>query len=232
MQTQPHIILIMTDQQRYDTIAALGFDYMETPHLDRLVNEGISFNRCYVTGPTCVPSRASFFKGLYPHSTGIYKNQDLWQHSWVEDLSRAGYHCVNVGKMHTTPFETPLGFDERFVVENKDRYLEGRYFQDRWDMALQARKQIKPQRELYRKKADYQKALGAFEWEIDEDLHPDFFTGDMALNWINYNPKSEKPLFLQIGFPGPHPPMMPLTVTVNPILIRICRKLICLRGSG
>ena len=41
--------------------------------------------------------------------------------------------------MHTFPFETPLGFDERYVVENKDRYLEGRYYFDERDKALQAR---------------------------------------------------------------------------------------------
>ena len=38
--------------------------------------------------------------------------------------------------MHTFPFETPLGFHERYVVENKDRYLEGRYYFDEWDKAL------------------------------------------------------------------------------------------------
>ena len=136
--TRPNIILIITDQQRYDTINALGFNYVDTPHLDRLVNEGTAFTRNYVTAASCAPSRASLFTGYYPHTVGVLKNADLWRHSWVEDLATAGYHCVNIGKMHTFPYETPLGFHERFVVENKDRYLEGRWFFDRWDMALQA----------------------------------------------------------------------------------------------
>ena len=118
MNKQPNIILIMTDQQRFDTIAALGFPYMDTPNLDRLVREGVSFDNCFVSAPSCAPARASLFTGLYPHTTGILKNADRWTRSWVEDLASAGYHCVNIGKMHTFPFETPLGFHERYVVEN------------------------------------------------------------------------------------------------------------------
>ncbi|MCB0124414.1 MAG: sulfatase-like hydrolase/transferase, partial [Caldilineaceae bacterium] len=46
---RPNIILIITDQQRYDTIKALGFPYMETPNLDRLVEEGVTFTNCHIT---------------------------------------------------------------------------------------------------------------------------------------------------------------------------------------
>ena len=147
-QTRPNIILIITDQQRFDTIRALGFPYMDTPNLDRLVNEGTTFTQCHITAPSCAPSRASLFTGYYPHTTGILKNADRWEHSWVERLNDAGYYCVNVGKMHTFPFETPMGFHERYVVENKDRYLEGRYYFDEWDKGLRARGLVKQQREL------------------------------------------------------------------------------------
>ncbi len=206
---RPHIILIITDQQRLDTINALGFPYMQTPNLDRLVNEGVTFTSAYITAPSCAPSRASLFTGYYPHTTGIYKNADRWTHSWVEDLAESGYYCVNVGKMHTFPYATPLGFHERYVVENKDRYLEQRWYFDEWDKALRARGLVKQQREFYRQKDDYRQRLGAFEWELPADAHPDFFVGDMAKWWIETKPRSERPLFLEIGFPGPHPPYDP-----------------------
>ncbi len=209
MPTPPHIILILTDQQRFDTIRALGFDYMETPHLDRLVDEGVSFDNCFITAPSCAPSRASLFTGLYPHTTGILKNADTWRHSWVENLADAGYRCINVGKMHTWPMTTPLGFHERYVVENKDRYLEARYFYDEWDKALHARGLVKQQREFYRQLPDYAERLGAFEWELPEDMHPDMFVGDLATWWIESQPKADAPLFLEVGFPGPHPPYDP-----------------------
>ncbi len=207
---RPHIILIITDQQRYDTIGALGFDYMDTPTLDRMVTEGVTFTNCHITAPSCAPSRASLFTGYYPHSTGIYKNADRWTHSWVEDLAESGYDCVNVGKMHTYPYHTPLGFHERYVVENKDRFLEERWYFDEWDKGLRARGLVKQQREFYRKRADYRQSLGAFDWELPEDAHPDFFVGDLAKWWIETKPRSGKPLFLQIGFPGPHPPYDPV----------------------
>ncbi len=208
MTAHPNIIFILTDQQRFDTIGALGFDFADTPNLDRLVNEGVSFTNCHVTAPSCAPSRASLFTGYYPHTTGIQKNADRWEHSWIEDLSASGYHCANVGKMHTWPFTTPCGFHQRYVVENKDRYLEGRYFFDEWDKALAARGLVKQQREQYRKIPDYAKRLGAFTWDLPEDAHSDMFVGNTATWWIENYPKTE-PLFLQIGFPGPHPPYDP-----------------------
>lgn len=217
--SRPNIIFIITDQQRFDTINALGFDHVDTPNLDRLVREGVSFNNCHITAASCAPARASLFKGYYPHTTGILKNADNWRRSWVELLNDAGYHCTNIGKMHSWPFETPLGFDERYVVENKDRYLEGRYYFDEWDKGLAARGLIKQQRELYRQLPDYRTSLGAFEWKLDEDMHPDMFVGNMAQWWLNTHPTTE-PLFLQIGFPGPHPPYDPVMRYAEPYLNR------------
>ena len=216
---RPNIIFIITDQQRYDTIAGLGFDYMDTPNLDRLVSEGTSFSQCHVTAASCAPARASLFKGYYPHTTGILKNADRWRHSWIELLNDSGYHCTNIGKMHSWPFETPLGFDERYVVENKDRYLEGRYYFDEWDKALRFRGLVKQQREQYRKLPDYADRLGAFEWNLPEDTHPDTFVGEMATWWIETHPQTE-PLFLQIGFPGPHPPYDPVPRYADPYLAK------------
>jgi len=216
---KPNILLIITDQQRYDTISAFGFPYMNTPTLDRLAEEGVVFTHNFVTAASCSPSRASFFTGYYPHTTGIYRNAEPWQHSWVERLNAAGYYCANIGKMHTYPYETPMGFHERFVVENKDRYLEGRYFFDRWDLAIQANGCVKPQRELYRKRSDYHERLGAFEWELPDHLHSDFYVGDFAAWWIRNKPKTE-PFFLQVGFPGPHPPYDPIPRFLEPYLKR------------
>ena len=202
MADQPNIIFIITDQQRYDTINALGFPFVDTPHMDRLVREGVSFSNCHVAAPSCASSRASLFTGYFPHTTGILKNADAWRRSWVNQLADAGYHCVNVGKMHTWPFQTPCGFHERYVVENKDRFLEGRYYFDEWDKALAARGLVKQQRELYREYENYHDALGAFTWDLPEETHSDFFVGDFAQWWLRTKPV-DKPLFLQIGFPGP-----------------------------
>lgn len=215
----PNIIFIITDQQRYDTINALGFPHVDTPNLDRLVKEGISFDQCHITAASCAPARASLFTGFYPHTTGILKNADSWRRSWIELLAANDYRCVNVGKMHSYPYHTPLGFHERYVVENKDRYLEERYYFDEWDKGLRARGLVKQQREQYRTLPDYRERLGAFEWELPEDTHSDVFVGQMAKWWIETYPKTE-PLFLEIGFPGPHPPYDPVLRYAEPYLKR------------
>ncbi|MEN3150557.1 sulfatase-like hydrolase/transferase [Neorhizobium sp. IRAMC:178] len=208
MAERPNIILIMTDQQRYDSIAALGFPYAVTPNIDAMVEKGVALTNCHITAPSCVPSRASLFTGYYPHTTGVLANGQKWQRTWVEHLREAGYRCVNVGKMHTIPYNSDSGFHERYVVENKDRYLEGRWYFDEWDKALAANGLVKQQREHYRKLDDYRDRLGCFDWELPEALHSDAFVGNMAKWWVETYPTTE-PLFLQVGFPGPHPPFDP-----------------------
>jgi arylsulfatase len=209
--SRPDIVLVITDQQRYETIAAFGFDHVDTPVLDRLVREGTHFSRCYVTGASCVPARASLFTGVYPHTNGILTNASSWRHTWVETLSASGYLCANVGKMHTQPMDAPAGFEERIVVENKDRSMarRGRDFVDAWDRALQAAGVAKPGLPTYRLLPDYTERLGAYEWSLDESLHPDAFVGRTAADWIVRHGDDARPWFLEIGFPGPHPPYDP-----------------------
>jgi arylsulfatase len=216
---RPNIIMIVTDQQRYDSINALGFPYMTTPSLDRLVAEGTVLGNCHITAASCVPCRASLFSGYYPHTTGVLRNGQPWRRTWVEQLRDAGYRCVNVGKMHTIPYDADAGFHERYVVENKDRYMEGRWYFDEWDKALAAHGLKKQQRVLYRQRDDYQERLGAFEWELPEHLHSDVFVGNMAKWWVETYPVTQ-PLFLQVGFPGPHPPYDPTPRFAEPYMKR------------
>ena len=214
MHDQPNIILIITDQQRWDTIGSLGAPWMKTPHLDRMATEGTAFTHCFTTSPLCVSARASLFSGCYPHMLNVYHNFDPWEPTWVSSLAQAGYHCVNIGKMHINPYDAKGGFHQRFVVENKDRalFLEEahRAIYDEWDKALLANGVVKPSR-FTRHAADpegFMQALGAFEWELPERLFSDNFIADTALWWLEQR-KASNPLFLQIGFCGPHPPYDP-----------------------
>lgn len=204
--SRPNILFVMTDQQRYDTIASLGNHHMVTPNLDLLVETGVTFERTYVTAPSCTPSRASMFTGLYPSGCGVLRNDEPWPSTWVEDLAEDGYYCVNIGKMHTFPYEAPFGFHERHVVENKDRGTPTVPFHfDNWDKALHANQVVKPDRRTLRSEPDYRERLGAFEWRLPEHLHADAFVGSLVVRWLDEFPGNE-PFFLQVGFPGPHPP--------------------------
>jgi arylsulfatase A-like enzyme len=208
--SRPNILFVITDQQRFDTINALGYGHAITPNLDRLVREGTAFTRTYVTSPSCAPSRASLFTGLYAHSLGVLRNDDPWNHSWVEQLAEAGYRCVSVGKMHTYPYEVSAGFHERHVVENKDRSNPALpFFLDQWDKALAVQHMAKPDRGVHRSKPDYRERMGAFEWELPDEMHPDNFVANLAKLWLERYPRTNEPFFLQVGFPGPHPPYDP-----------------------
>ena len=208
---RPNIVFIMTDQQRYDTVRAFGFAHVDTPNLDRLAQEGTWFSHCYATGASCVPSRASLFNGLYPHTLGVLDNASTWRRSWVERLAAVGYTCASIGKMHTQPMDAPAGFHHRLVVENKDRSMakRGRDFVDAWDEALQAAGHPKPGLPSYRLLPDYADRMGAYDWPLPEAMHADAFVGRSSVEWIGNRAGTQEPFFLQVGFPGPHPPYDP-----------------------
>ena len=69
-----NILLIMTDQQRYDTIHSLGNKKIKTPVLDTLTRESTTFTRAYTPSPVCVPARFSTLSGKYCHNTGCIDN--------------------------------------------------------------------------------------------------------------------------------------------------------------
>lgn len=103
---KPNILWICTDQQRYDTISALGNTHISTPNIDRLVAEGVAFIRAYSQSPICTPSRASFLTGRYPNTLHVNRNGDAWfpEHPGLvtRTLRDIGYDCGLSGKLHLT----------------------------------------------------------------------------------------------------------------------------------
>ena len=68
---RPNILLITSDEQRADTVGALGSPIARTPHLDELAGQGVVFGRAYVQNPVCIPSRACIQTGRYTHQHGV-----------------------------------------------------------------------------------------------------------------------------------------------------------------
>lgn len=103
--SRPNILLLLTDDQRHDTLGALGHPDLETPHLDALVRGGVAFNRAYVMGGNapaiCMPSRAMLHTGrnlfdLEANGASIPRDIPLLG----ELLKRAGYQSWGTGKWH------------------------------------------------------------------------------------------------------------------------------------
>lgn len=106
MMKQPNILWFCTDQQRYDTISALGNRHIHTPNLDRLVREGTAFTSAYCQNPICTPSRSSFMTGRYPRTVraSINGNEHFSKDETLVTrlLADGGYTCGLIGKLHLT----------------------------------------------------------------------------------------------------------------------------------
>lgn len=205
---RPNIVFIMTDQQRPDTVGALGCPWMRTPNLDALAARGVAFTNTYVQGATCTPSRASLIAGLYAHAHGAERNETwpLEGHpNWIEHFRRASYRTANIGKMHTAPIFLPCGFEERFVVENKN-YEQGKMGPpDDFDKLLATHGLMRPAQRYMETIPDWFDRLGAAIWPYDEALFPDNVIGRRSVDCVAEHDFS-RPLFLWVGFAGPHDP--------------------------
>jgi arylsulfatase A-like enzyme len=90
---RPNFIIIVTDDQRYDTL-----DYMPLTRA-KLFDKGMTFTRAYVTTPLCCPSRSSILTGMYAHDHLVFDNYaPLQKPTFVQRLHDAGYFTGIVGK--------------------------------------------------------------------------------------------------------------------------------------
>ncbi len=127
---RPNIIVILSDDHRYDFFGSMGHSFIQTPHLDRLADEGVRFTNAFVTTSLCSPSRASFLTGQYAHTHGVQNNFTPWNpenRTFMEDLADAGYAGAFIGKWHM-----PGGLPN---LDNLDEFVtftvqdgQGRYF--------------------------------------------------------------------------------------------------------
>ena len=116
--SQPNILLIVTDQLRYDCVGSSGRYPVATPNLDRLASRGRRYTNAYSPIPTCCPARQTMLSGRTAESLGAYWNFDLIPvKSLTPDtptfssmLKRAGYNTSYIGKWHVSPDYSPLDF--------------------------------------------------------------------------------------------------------------------------
>ena len=114
---RPNVLFLFADDQRADTIAALGNPIIQTPNLDRLCRRGLAFRRAYMQGgfegATCIPSRAMLLSGqsLFHVDTHLLRDE-----TWPAAFARAGYATFMTGKWHNGPKSLPHCFQEARAV--------------------------------------------------------------------------------------------------------------------
>lgn len=139
---RPNILLLLTDQQRVDTISAFGSAFgAETPNIDSLVREGASFMDCHCTAPVCSPSRATLMTGLYPTEAGMGNNLympgcpplDNARQGVGKLMRAAGYQTAYHGKWHLGGDIKAHGFDiaEECSHDETTRLHAARFWRDR-----------------------------------------------------------------------------------------------------
>ncbi len=111
MARRPHVIVLMTDQHRFDTLGAYGDRQCETPNLDALAGESVVFDRHYTSCPLCVPARTSLATGRWPSRTGVIINYWIPQEApygtlrpqfktLYERFAEEGYRVAQIGVQH------------------------------------------------------------------------------------------------------------------------------------
>lgn len=120
---QPNILFIFTDDHCEQAISAYGSKLIHTPNMDRIANEGMRFEKCYVTNSICGPSRAVIQTGKYSHINGMETNKDVFnadQQTFPKLLQSAGYQTAIIGKWHLK--STPQGFDYFDILKGQGPY--------------------------------------------------------------------------------------------------------------
>jgi arylsulfatase A-like enzyme len=197
----PNVLFLLADDQRPDTIAALGNKIIDTPYLDSLVKEGTTFTRATCANPLCVPSRveiltgtSGFRNGVLPGVSNTLKPGLAW---WPEVLSKGGYHTWYVGKWHTAGRPSTRGYEESLglfgsgagakappQVDFKGRPVTG---YRGWVFQTDDRKLF------------LDRGIG-----LTPDISNRF--ADAAITFLKRKP--QRPFFLHVNFTAPHDPLL------------------------
>ncbi len=201
--SQPNLLFIMTDQQRYDALGANGNPAIKTPHLDQLANEGVNVQSYYVNAPVCVVSRCCLFTGRYAHSHRVRENHNLLECGreihLFRVLKQSGYKLGYVGKNHLLEKEEFANFDyvdtnDTIKNEPEQKQLSDFYAQYKKDNAENG----KP--ELWRQ--------GLFH-EFPPECTNTYRCSNSAIEFIKQQ-DANNPFALCLSFTDPHVPHLAL----------------------
>lgn len=193
---KPNILLITTDQQRFDTIQALGNRHIYTPHLNWLADTGVVFERCYADSPICMAARATIMTGKHGYTTGLVGNNEnikpMAEHATLPGiLTRNGYQTRAQGKMHFSPMRANYGFEHMELPMD--------YYREKNRNA----------------QSGIPKAHGVGENEIEpvistvhETESLTYWTVQRSIDFLETRDDT-RPFFLWTSFTKPHPPFDP-----------------------
>lgn len=195
---RPNVLLVVSDDQRPDTIGALGNPAIATPQLDSLVRGGTVFVRAVSPNPLCVPARAEMMTGVCGlRASGIDVRLE-GKPLWAESMRAAGYRTWYVGKWHNDGRPTTRGYEETHGL-----YTAGR-----------GRRSLTCPLDHYGRPVTgyvgwmFQDDQGRFAPERGVGLTPGISAtmADAAIALLRS--PSDRPFFLHVNFTAPHDPLL------------------------
>ena len=205
---RPNILWFCTDQQRFDTIGALGNEHVRTPNIDRFLAESTTFTHAHCQSPICTPSRASFMTGMYPSRIHNCRNgNDTWPNHpplISKILADSGYTCGLVGKFHL------LSSGKRTEPRLDDGYSYWKFShapRDDWETGHDYADWVREQ-------GGDLDAMRANPDNVPTEFHQTTWGAVRSMEFIrdNCNPSGAqdgKPWMLSVNIYDPHPPYVP-----------------------
>ncbi len=209
MADRPNIVFLFPDQLRWDFLGCYGADFIETPNIDRLASEGVTYERALAPHPVCMPQRAALLTGCNALTTGVISNNywlrpdhaDCGMPTFAQLLAKAGWHTSAVGKMHFIPWDIGEGFEHRVIAEDK-RHI---HIEDDYHHYL-AGHELRKLRGW--EEPGYTEHRMASVSPIPLEHQVDVFVGREAVRHIE-EVGDDRPFMMMVGFPGPHDPYNP-----------------------
>ncbi len=205
---RPNFLLVYTDQQRFDALGVNGNSVIQTPHTDALARTGSNFRNMYAASPNCMPSRAAFATGRYPHVNGVrWNGMRLPAHevTFMQRLADAGYDTVLYGKLHLSPHQSRRGDDPTFgfgianIAENLRPHAHSAYrdwlsanYPDHVDDA---------------RLVTYDDSLQVWVRSLPAEAHFSSWAGNEMVSFLESGPR--EPFFATVSFVDPHHPFAP-----------------------
>ncbi|WP_075601850.1 sulfatase-like hydrolase/transferase [Saccharicrinis aurantiacus] len=196
-QDRPNIIFILTDDQSYGMMGCTGNSIIQTPNLDKLVNQSVLFTNAHVSSPICTPSRVCMLLGQFERKHSVNFNsatsisEEAWENSYPVLMRKAGYYTAYIGKNHTPIGK--LGYESGIAEKSFDYWYAshgGVYFYP------------KEKREIY-KDAIADTQVEILEEGVDQFLDPNARRLKGAISFLDNRPQ-DKPFLLNLNFNIPH----------------------------
>ena len=227
MANRKNVLLIMTDQQRWDTLGCYGAPTCKTPNLDALASRGVKFDAAYTPTSPCSPARAALFGGVYGHKDGVPRNGGFFRQditNLAELLKPAGYKLGYAGKWHVDQGHVPTeyGFEGKdfpgYGYPPTHGFVEGLKYMQSYDMpnhyevylkdhGLEVPKVVEATYGANPGKANQEMyALQSGTLEQSFECMVTEFTNELLEKFAAEGKQDGEPFFIWSNFWGPHTP--------------------------